>query len=449
MSAGRILAFFALIAGISSTQTSDCSYSGLVNYLNLTNGLLTMIRPVRNWTDPTSVQLDVVIYGILDLDEKAQSLTTHIWTQMYWQSEFLTWNSSDFCGINMLVIPRSILWTPDLTIQEDTSDTGTVQDSPLITLFPEGLVSANRHQRLTSTCQLNLYLFPFDTQHCNITFLSFNYFADGVKLGCNQSGTSLTSLSEQLMATQGEWQLVNISIFSYSFTKQGVSRSRLTYMVSIRRRPLLYVAIFVVPLFYLLILDLATFFISEACGEKLGFKVTILLSISVLLLILKDMLPSTEDTLPVIVTFCTVIFGLVGISVLEAMLVSFLLDLDSYCVCKEAPCSVDVHDVGTSLESSHHNETVANEEQGRVNLESHFSLDLPCDLSVLRQILEEVKAARQEAEGQGKARRNHVCYRRLARIIDNVFFTFYFLGVVTFLLCMYIIWIQCSMHSMH
>ncbi|XP_055366904.1 5-hydroxytryptamine receptor 3A-like isoform X2 [Betta splendens] len=394
MSAGRILAFFALIAGISSTQTSDCSYSGLVNYLNLTNGLLTMIRPVRNWTDPTSVQLDVVIYGILDLDEKAQSLTTHIWTQMYWQSEFLTWNSSDFCGINMLVIPRSILWTPDLTIQEDTSDTGTVQDSPLITLFPEGLVSANRHQRLTSTCQLNLYLFPFDTQHCNITFLSFNYFADGVKLGCNQSGTSLTSLSEQLMATQGEWQLVNISIFSYSFTKQGVSRSRLTYMVSIRRRPLLYVAIFVVPLFYLLILDLATFFISEACGEKLGFKVTILLSISVLLLILKDMLPSTEDTLPVI-------------------------------------------------------ETVANEEQGRVNLESHFSLDLPCDLSVLRQILEEVKAARQEAEGQGKARRNHVCYRRLARIIDNVFFTFYFLGVVTFLLCMYIIWIQCSMHSMH
>lgn len=63
---------------------------------------------------------------------------------------------------------------------------------------------------------------------------------------------------------------------------------------------MLYVIIFIVPLFYLLVLDLASFCISEASGEKLNFKVTILLSISVLLLILKDMLPSTEERLPMI-----------------------------------------------------------------------------------------------------------------------------------------------------
>lgn len=57
---------------------------------------------------------------------------------------------------------------------------------------------------------------------------------------------------------------------------------------------------FIVPLFYLLVLDLASFFINDARGEKLGFKITILLSISVLLLILKDILPSTEDNLPMI-----------------------------------------------------------------------------------------------------------------------------------------------------
>lgn len=63
---------------------------------------------------------------------------------------------------------------------------------------------------------------------------------------------------------------------------------------------MLYVVILIVPLFYLLVLDVASFFISEACGEKLSFKVTVLLSISVLLLILQDMLPSTEDRLPMI-----------------------------------------------------------------------------------------------------------------------------------------------------
>lgn len=66
------------------------------------------------------------------------------------------------------------------------------------------------------------------------------------------------------------------------------------------RKPILYVINLIVPLFYLLVLDLASFFISEARGEKLSFKVTVLLSISVLLLILQDMLPSTEERLPMI-----------------------------------------------------------------------------------------------------------------------------------------------------
>ncbi len=67
-----------------------------------------------------------------------------------------------------------------------------------------------------------------------------------------------------------------------------------------KRRPLLYVIIFLMPVFYFLILDLASFFIDSTGGEKLGFKVTLLLSISVLLLLLKDMLPSTASDIPLI-----------------------------------------------------------------------------------------------------------------------------------------------------
>ena len=34
-------------------------------------------------------------------------------------NEFLSWNESDFCGIDMLVVPRNKLWAPDLSIQEE------------------------------------------------------------------------------------------------------------------------------------------------------------------------------------------------------------------------------------------------------------------------------------------------------------------------------------------
>ncbi len=84
-----------------------------------------------------------------------------------------------------------------------------------------------------------------------------------------------------------------------------------------KRRPLLYVIIFLMPVFYFLLLDLASFFIDSTGGEKLGFKVTLLLSISVLLLLLKDMLPSTASDIP-----------LIGESLSAVLIIFFLLTTD-------------------------------------------------------------------------------------------------------------------------
>jgi len=56
---------------------------------------------------------------------------------------------------------------------------------------------------------------------------------------------------------------------------------------------------FQLPILFFLILDLASFFIPDR-GEKLCFKVTVLLGISVLLLILNDILPSKSHRCPLI-----------------------------------------------------------------------------------------------------------------------------------------------------
>ncbi|KAI9515267.1 hypothetical protein NQZ68_027009 [Dissostichus eleginoides] len=301
MSALRTLAFLALF-GVSSSQTSDCSYVGLLTHLNLTttNDLLATMRPVKVWTTPSLVQLDMLLYGILEVDEKSQTVTTHIWVETRWTTEYLTWNPNDFCGINMLTVPRSTLWLPDVEILEDTSDTSSIHRSSVVNLYPNGSVAGTARERLTSTCRLNLIMFPFDTQECNITFSSMTSDGNAIQLGSVNTDKALTYISEQLM-------------------------------VIISRKPMLYVINLIIPLLYFLILDLASFFISEARGEKLGFKVTLLLSISVMLLILKDILPSTENKLPWIASYCLAIFTFVGLSVLEAMLVGYLYDLDGCC----------------------------------------------------------------------------------------------------------------------
>ncbi|XP_072224842.1 5-hydroxytryptamine receptor 3A-like [Leuresthes tenuis] len=435
MAALRTLTFLAFV-GVSSSHTQDCSYYSLLKHFELTasNEGIEILRPVKNWTSTTLIHLDMLLFGILDVDEKFQTVTNYVWIQMKWSNEFLRWNPAEFCGIDMLTLPRTKLWIPDVAIQEDASDSGSIQEDPLIRLDSSGLAFASKRQRLTYTCQLKLFLFPFDVQQCNITFSTLSSDGRFVKLTTLTNDAILTSLSVQLSMTQGEWKLQSMKVLKYNLTDEQTTSSKLVYMVTLERKPMLYMINLVVPLFFLLVLDLASFFISEARGEKLGFKVTVLLSVSVLLLILQDILPSTEDDLPVIAQYFLGVFAMMWVSTLETMAVSFIMDLDGYCG-KKAQSSADAN-VDIQLE-----ETVGDEDKdvGKTAKSCRPS-DPPNDYDLLKLILYKVKAVQQEAEHQDKDKTKPGRFRRLAKIFDTAFFVLYILVIVVFIMYMMMLW---------
>ncbi|XP_061567865.1 5-hydroxytryptamine receptor 3A-like [Cololabis saira] len=436
MAAPRTLALLSLMAGVSGLRAPDCSYLRLLEHLNVTstNKALELSRPVRSWTSTTAVRLDMLLYGILDVDEKTQTVTSHIYYEMSWKNEFLTWNPSDFCGIDMLTLPRDTIWIPDVAIQEDASDGGSVFHDPVVVLDPGGLVVASTRQRLTFTCHFDLSTFPFDVQRCNITFNSMSSDKRFIDLGTMSNDIILSIISEQVMITQGEWKLRSLeTVISERFGGWNSSISLLVYRVTLERKPMLYVIMLIMPLFYLLVLDLASFFIPEDGGEKLSFKVTVLLSISVLLLILKDILPSTEEQMPIMANYCISIFTLVWISVLEAMLVSFLMDLDRSAAAEaERPEEAEEEGDGEGdaegdvqlKAASHKAESPVAEDGARSKPPGR-----------LKQLCGAVKAW-QRGRGRGRGR-----YRRVARIIDGVFFFLYFVTVLIFVLYLFLIWI--------
>jgi hypothetical protein len=47
----------------------DCSYASLFKHLNLNNKTDSQVhlRPVRNWTTPTVVRVNMVVYGIIEV----------------------------------------------------------------------------------------------------------------------------------------------------------------------------------------------------------------------------------------------------------------------------------------------------------------------------------------------------------------------------------------------
>ncbi|XP_049602118.1 5-hydroxytryptamine receptor 3A [Syngnathus scovelli] len=435
MSAWRAVVLLSLAA--SCNQANECSYSDLLEHLKLSsyNEYLANVRPVKDWRQVTDVKINMVLYGIFQVDEKLQTFTSHVSINTVWENDFLRWKPSDFCNITEFTFPSSKLWTPDINIQEDASDTGSIHKSEHVSVFATGMIHKTAHQRLTSTCTLNLWNFPFDQQSCNITFSSMISDGRAIRVRALAGDELVTNISEQFMVTRGEWSLKHLEITHK--TEERFNWSSLVYQVRIVRKPMLYVINFIIPLFYLLMLDVASFFIGEARGEKLSFKITVLLSISVLLLILKDLLPSTEDRLPIIANFCVGVFGLVGLSVLEAMLVSFLIDLDD----KFPKKSTRVSNREVPSEKQEKKDPVKEKAEGLP-----IQPGPPSQREQLRLVLQEVLVAQREVASAANAPRPKR-FRRVAEIIDLIFFIFYFVTVVIFLAVSYHIWIPPDFYS--
>ncbi|XP_035526941.1 5-hydroxytryptamine receptor 3A-like [Morone saxatilis] len=325
------VAFLLLVVFTAAAPSKKvCSYQDILDYLNLTtnNSVFKLTRPILDYTHPTTVELDIILFAILAVIEKTQTFIPFVWATMMWNNERISWDPAQFCGIRQIAVPRDMLWRPDLFIYEMIQK----DDSPLnpyVHVSYDGIVTSEEDMRVVSTCKMDVHKFPFDTQRCNITVGSAAHCIDEIRLFPFSNSSRATQFSREVMKTQGEWEFLQLSVNSSNYTIHDRQWELLVYTFTMKRRPLLHVINFLLPILFFLSLDLASYFIADHRGEKLGFKVTVLLAISVLLLILNEILPSMSNNTPLIATYCIVIFALMLLSLLETILVTYLMEKDS------------------------------------------------------------------------------------------------------------------------
>ncbi|XP_014858524.1 PREDICTED: 5-hydroxytryptamine receptor 3A-like [Poecilia mexicana] len=324
-------AFLLLLTLTDSGFCKVCSYQDVLDYLNLTadNSVFRLTRPVRDHTHITVVKLDIIVYAILAVVEKTQTFVPFIWTSVQWNNEFISWDPAQFCGITHISVPKDLLWTPDLFIYEMIEKDDSPRYLNVMVNF-DGTIIAGDDIRVVTTCKMDVHKFPFDTQECSLSIGSSVYCEKEMRILPSSNSSRVTQFSQQIMKTQGEWEFLHLSVNNSLLTYENRSWDMLIYTVTIKRRPLLHVINFLLPILFFLSLDLASFFISDHRGEKLGFKVTVLLAISVLLVILNDILPAMSNKTPLIATYCIVIFALMLLSLLETILVTYLIEKDEF-----------------------------------------------------------------------------------------------------------------------
>ncbi|XP_026172283.1 5-hydroxytryptamine receptor 3A-like isoform X2 [Mastacembelus armatus] len=324
--------FFLLVLTAVDGQPSAamCSYQDVLNYLNLTssNELFSMTRPVKDYRQPTKVTLEVLLYAILDVKEIDQTFVPYVWIFMIWHNQYIKWDPNKFCGITSVSLPTEILWKPDLTIEEMT-EKDKAPPSPLLIIHSNGRVVVQNDQVLVSSCRMHVYKFPFDTQSCTLSFRSVVHSVDELQLDHKYSSSEATNWSREAMRTQYEWLFIDMTVTNKTVNTFGMQQDMIIYTINMKRRSVLYIVNFLLPVLFFLCLDLASFLISDSGGEKLSFKVTVLLAVTVMQLILNEILPSSSDKIPLIVVFCIGIFALMMLSLLETILVMYLMEKDS------------------------------------------------------------------------------------------------------------------------
>ncbi|XP_077358017.1 5-hydroxytryptamine receptor 3A-like [Festucalex cinctus] len=320
--------FMLLFTGAARSERV-CSYHEVLDHLNMStqSSLYSMTRPVKDFKKPTVVSLEVILYAILDVRELDQTFVPYVWMFTRWQNDHISWDPEQFCGITNISLPTELFWHPDLTIEE-MIEKDKAPPSPYLTILSDGRVYVKNDQVLLSTCKLHIYLFPFDQQSCNLTFKSVVHSSEELQLLHLLSSAQATKWSREVMRTRNEWIFVGMTVVNKTSSVFGIQQDMIVYTISMKRRPMLYIINFLLPVLFFLALDLASFFISERGGEKLSFKVTILLAVTVMQLILNEILPCSSNKIPLIVVYCIGIFALMMLSLLETIFVMYLMEKD-------------------------------------------------------------------------------------------------------------------------
>ncbi|XP_013369657.1 PREDICTED: neuronal acetylcholine receptor subunit alpha-2 [Chinchilla lanigera] len=254
-------------------------------------------RPVPNTSDVVIVRFGLSIAQLIDVDEKNQMMTTNVWLKQEWNDYKLRWNPADFGNITSLRVPSEMIWIPDIVLYNNADGEFAVTHMTKAHLFSTGTVHWVPPAIYKSSCSIDVTFFPFDQQNCKMKFGSWTY--DKAKIDLEQM-EQMVDLKDYWES--GEWAIINAT-GTYNSKKYDCCAEiypDVTYYFVIRRLPLFYTINLIIPCLLISCLTVLVFYLPSECGEKITLCISVLLSLTVFLLLITEIIPSTSLVIPLI-----------------------------------------------------------------------------------------------------------------------------------------------------
>ncbi|XP_062316135.1 neuronal acetylcholine receptor subunit alpha-4b [Osmerus eperlanus] len=254
-------------------------------------------RPVANISDVVLVHFGLSIAQLIDVDEKNQMMTTNVWVKQEWNDYKLRWNPEDYENVTSIRIPSELIWRPDIVLYNNADGDFAVTHLTKAHLFYDGRIKWTPPAIYKSSCSIDVTFFPFDQQNCKMKFGSWTYDRAKIDLISMDSNVDQMDYWES-----GEWVIID-AVGKYNTKKYECCTEiypDITYYFIIRRLPLFYTINLIIPCLLISCLTVLVFYLPSQCGEKITLCISVLLSLTVFLLLITEIIPSTSLVIPLI-----------------------------------------------------------------------------------------------------------------------------------------------------
>eukprot|EP00090_Calanus_glacialis_P022134 TRINITY_DN34156_c0_g1_i1.p1 TRINITY_DN34156_c0_g1~~TRINITY_DN34156_c0_g1_i1.p1 ORF type:complete len:596 (-),score=103.65 TRINITY_DN34156_c0_g1_i1:68-1855(-) len=264
------------------------------------------VLPTANPHDVVNVTLQMALYHIVDMNERAQTLTTNCEIITKWHDVFLMWNPKDYDNITDTRLPWERVWTPDIVLYNAAGDGEQGREMrTLIQVDYLGNVTLLTQAIYMSKCTIDVTYYPFDAQMCNLKFASWTTEVTRINISI---GTIDKSKILGLYSPSGVFELKRIYAERHEVRDPCCEDkfADVTYTLVIWRRPKFFLFNYIQPAVLINILALFVFLIPAESGEKITLGISTMLNMTVFLMTVTSGIPPTDQTPILSIYYATV-----------------------------------------------------------------------------------------------------------------------------------------------
>ncbi|KAI6216697.1 Acetylcholine receptor subunit beta-type unc-29 [Aphelenchoides besseyi] len=281
--------------------------------VDLFAGYNSLVRPVANVsTAPLEVSFSLALVLLIAVDEKNQILQANVWPTMRWNDYQMRWDPRRYDGIGTVRLPPDKVWLPDIVLFNNADGNYEVSFYSNVVVESNGDMLWVPPAIYKSSCTISVDYFPFDEQVCSMIFGSWTFSSQEVVINY-LSGKRQVELNDY--SESGIWDLIEAP------GQLIQKKSKIAYRIRMRRKPLFFSVILIVPTILMALLSVTVFYLPAEADEKITLSISILLALVVFLLLVSKILPPTSSSIPLLAKYLLTTFCLNIVTILVTVVV--------------------------------------------------------------------------------------------------------------------------------